>query len=120
MTDLDAQAADVLDGAVNLLVTNGWCAWILEAESGRHCAVGAMIRGGLGMHPHGIGIVNHPPALNRALSAVVETVLEQAPSSFRENWERVAHWNNESLQPERVIDGLRLAAKELRNVAVPA
>lgn len=120
MTDLDTQAADVLEAAVDLLVTRGWCAWVLETETGRHCAIGAMIRGGFGVMPQSVSVANRPPALERALGAVVETVLEQMPSAFITNWERVAEWNNESLQPERVIDGLRLAAKELRNVAVPA
>ncbi len=126
MTDIKTQAADLIEKAVDILVTGGWCTNFLLAPDGRrHCAVGALIEatGEEQLLPGGWS--NFDPAQNSvfaySLRAIAETN-DLYPTQYDRftYWDQVATWNNESLQAERVINGMREAAKDLRNEAVPA
>jgi hypothetical protein len=126
MTDIKTQAADLIEKAVDILVTGGWCTNFLLAPDGRrHCAVGALIEatGEDQLLPGRWSNFAQSPIFAYSLRAIAKTNDLDPGYSYEENrftyWSQVATWNNESLQPERVINGMREAAKDLRNEASP-
>jgi hypothetical protein len=118
------KAAEILEKAAEILEVNGHCKWALRDAQGRHCALGAINQALVGdpFDLKGAGWL----IVNRFASAILPHVNDGLPvvavaTCFNEPVDLLVDWNN---RPERtgadVIEAFRLAAKDLRNEAVPA
>jgi len=118
------QAADLLEKAIALLETKGWCAYQLEDEFGAHCAIGALQKASVnrtiaGFDPDSL-LWRHQPEIALAIQALARPEVmsfEHAVEDVSSNWQRIVMWNNSQQTAEPVIDGMRRAAKELANNA---
>jgi hypothetical protein len=115
--NLESQAADLLDSAVDILEQGGWCQGVLHHPDGRHCALGAIIRAA---SPWGFGYSFLDDAVGvKAALAVIGSTLSPDGDRWQNHWRVIADWNN---APERteaeVKDALRHAAMDLRNEAI--
>lgn len=113
------QAADVLEKAADILVTDGHCKWIQRDEDGNYCAVGALYAAlGAKLALRGSGPWRGPIGNSvRQLSAVVvDTLGISLPYLNAHQSARLANWNNEDARTgDDVIEAFRTAARDLRN-----
>jgi hypothetical protein len=112
---LKGEAADIVDKAVDVLLTSGWCKGNVIDAAGRHCTMGALRRACL-EEGQGVDVLNshyfqaHGP-FNVAVDAVKRQIRERYIASWNDH-----HWRT----LDEVIEALRQASKELRNEATAA
>lgn len=115
------QAADLLEKAVALLETKGWCTGhLVHPITGAHCAIGALQMASVNRTIAGFDTDSlewrKQPEIALAIQALAEEAAE-ADKDVSSNWQRIVMWNNSQQTAEPVIDGMRRAAKELANNA---
>jgi hypothetical protein len=118
------QAADLLEKAVALLETKGWCTGhLVHPITGAHCAIGALQMASVnrtiaGFDPDSLEW-REQPEIALAIQALAHGVTEpeHAGEDVTSNWQRIVIWNNSQRSVAFVIDGMRRAAKELANNA---
>lgn len=117
--------ADLLDKAVDILETRGWCQHKYgdDTEEGTKCAVGALRRASWELQYHRGGRrelahdVKVSQSFTRAYKAVQFEVGEQQPDSVGLSIEA---WNDEGGRTaDEVIELLKGVAKDFRNTAKP-